>query len=358
MAIHGSRKVTSIDAIQSQAELTDKKQPRKRGWFRRIRRWSTWIILIFSCVVLLGFGTLYFRMEFPNQIQLLGRSWDTLFLARLQGNHLVRQDATGQSIAPLIIGHRGSGIISKFDPNVRIGNTERSIRAAVKAKVDWIEIDIQLSCDGQLVVFHDRTLGTKTYCSDKWASVCDLDWCELEGLCLRLDSPEKILKLDQVLDTFSDPNLKWIFDIKPEHKEGFDQEKKEKLLPIIRELGPDRVILFGSYQVLSLYRRANDSTGNLLEYHCGLLFTVKDNFLTYLFDRESILDRCQELDVEYCVLPGMFADTSLVRRLNQAGHKVLVWDCENQIDQKNFVARGVVGLIVDDLTASMDNWSR
>jgi hypothetical protein len=83
----------------------------------------------------------------------------------------------------------------------------------------------------------------------------------LESLHLKIkrDQPEKLLLLEDVLKKFSDSGLKWIFDIKPERDLTLDQEKRKKLLPIIRDLGPERVILFGNYEVLESYLRAENS---------------------------------------------------------------------------------------------------
>lgn len=48
----------------------------------------------------------------------------------------------------LIIGHRGA-------PSLKHENTLESFQAALDCNVDGIELDVQLSQDGQLVVFHD-----------------------------------------------------------------------------------------------------------------------------------------------------------------------------------------------------------
>lgn len=51
-----------------------------------------------------------------------------------------------------VIGHRGAA-------GLALENTLGSIRAAVKAGVDAIEIDIRVTKDGELVLSHDRHLG-------------------------------------------------------------------------------------------------------------------------------------------------------------------------------------------------------
>jgi hypothetical protein len=85
---------------------------------------------------------------------------------------------------------------------------------------------------------------------------------------------------------------------------------------------------------------------------------VRDNFLTFLFNRESLLAQCKELDVQYLVIPGMFAERSFIERAIKEELQVLVWDCENPVDQKNFIACGVSGLIVDKPADTKDNLAR
>jgi glycerophosphoryl diester phosphodiesterase len=55
----------------------------------------------------------------------------------------------------LCIGHRGA---AGHEPE----NTLRSIRRALELGANGIEIDLRLSCDGELVVFHDPKLGRTT----------------------------------------------------------------------------------------------------------------------------------------------------------------------------------------------------
>lgn len=49
-----------------------------------------------------------------------------------------------------IIGHRGANGLAP-------GNTRASFKAAIKAGVDWIELDVHATRDGRLVVAHDKT---------------------------------------------------------------------------------------------------------------------------------------------------------------------------------------------------------
>ena len=54
-----------------------------------------------------------------------------------------------------VIGHRG---IAGLEPE----NTLRSFRRAIELGVDYVECDVYLSADGQLVLMHDRTVDRTT----------------------------------------------------------------------------------------------------------------------------------------------------------------------------------------------------
>jgi glycerophosphoryl diester phosphodiesterase len=59
---------------------------------------------------------------------------------------------------PFAIGHRGSGENLGEDPSRPIENTIRAIRAGFRAGLPVVEVDVQLTRDGQLAVFHEDFL--------------------------------------------------------------------------------------------------------------------------------------------------------------------------------------------------------
>ncbi|WP_180954524.1 glycerophosphodiester phosphodiesterase family protein [Bacillus sp. V5-8f] len=89
-----------------------------------------------------------------------------------------RRDATRllggnkQAFSPLKIAHRGA---AGYCPE----NTMAAFKKAMDLGVDFIEIDVQLSKDGKLVVIHDPTLERTTNGS---GNVRDYDLCELREL--------------------------------------------------------------------------------------------------------------------------------------------------------------------------------
>ena len=79
-----------------------------------------------------------------------------------------------------VIAHRGSS-------GVAPENTTAAVRAAIKQRADFVEIDVQRSKDGKLVNFHDCTLQRTTDVEERFPGrpsyrVSDFTWAELRTL--------------------------------------------------------------------------------------------------------------------------------------------------------------------------------
>jgi len=90
----------------------------------------------------------------------------------------------------LVMGHRGAAGI---EPE----NTLRSFRKAVELGVDWIEMDVHLTCDHHLVVIHDHSVDRTT---NGRGPVCEMTLAEVA----RLDAGkgERIPVLQEVIEAF------------------------------------------------------------------------------------------------------------------------------------------------------------
>ncbi len=100
---------------------------------------------------------------------------------------------------PLILGHRGA-------PLEAPENTIPSFRRAMELGADGVEMDVQLSRDGALMVFHDELLSRTTNGEGKLAA---MTFAELRSLDAgdrfnRSFAGEKIPTLDEVLKVLPD----------------------------------------------------------------------------------------------------------------------------------------------------------
>jgi len=83
------------------------------------------------------------------------------------GVNKVPQDSTAEDflrvpVRPVAIGHHGVGPNLGGDPTIPIENTVDSVRLAYSLGARVVEVDVQLTADGKLAVFHDDFLSDFT----------------------------------------------------------------------------------------------------------------------------------------------------------------------------------------------------
>jgi len=72
------------------------------------------------------------------------------------------EDFLKLNVGPIAIGHHGVGPNTGQDPSLPIENTVESVRLAYNLGARVVEVDVQLTKDGQLAVFHDDFLSDFT----------------------------------------------------------------------------------------------------------------------------------------------------------------------------------------------------
>jgi glycerophosphoryl diester phosphodiesterase len=147
---------------------------------------------------------------------------------------------------PYIIGHRGA-------PDCAPENTMASFRQALAQGADLVELDVQMSADGQLVVIHDQTLERTT---DGQGYVADAALAELQALDAgSWFSPEfageRVPTLDEVL-AWIKGKAGLVIEIKngPVFYEGIEQ----KIVEALRQYDMIEQTLVVSFDHPCLYR--------------------------------------------------------------------------------------------------------
>src|SRR5258706_5781047 len=90
-----------------------------------------------------------------------------LVLGTGQAEPARRHDGTvdqllGLAVRPFAIGHRGFGENTGTDPSRPIENTVQAVRRGLMEGVSVVEVDVQLTRDGHVAVFHDDFLDDLT----------------------------------------------------------------------------------------------------------------------------------------------------------------------------------------------------
>ena len=148
---------------------------------------------------------------------------------------------------PPVIGHRGAAALAPE-------NTLASVRAAVSAGANMVEVDVILTSDGEPIILHDETLdrttnGSGAVVATPWSSVQRLDagsWFAPQF------AGEGVPHLDALLRLCLDLEVKVNLEIKP--NPGQDRETTEAAIAAIRRLWPDAVAwpLLSSFSAAAL----------------------------------------------------------------------------------------------------------
>ncbi|MFT3983869.1 MAG: glycerophosphodiester phosphodiesterase [Lachnospiraceae bacterium] len=165
----------------------------------------------------------------------------------------------------LVWAHRGA---SGYAPE----NTLKAFQKAVELGADGIELDVQMTKDGQLVVIHDETV-ERTSSSEGW--VKDYLYEDLRKLDVNRNFPEYgragIPALEEVYRLLKPTGLQ----INTEIKTGivFYEGIEEKVLALAASLGMEDQIVYSSFNHRSVMRIRE------LDSHAKTAFLYEDGFL-------------------------------------------------------------------------------
>ena len=128
----------------------------------------------------------------------------------MAADHVTQRLRRGPGALPLVLGHRGARYAAPE-------NTHAAFARAWALGADAIELDLQLTADGHVVVFHDRTLakvghGRRTLGECTWAELRDLDVGSWKARRFR---DERVPTLAQVIERWG-PHLRLALELKAE----------------------------------------------------------------------------------------------------------------------------------------------
>mmetsp|Transcript_15216 Transcript_15216/g.18458 ORF Transcript_15216/g.18458 Transcript_15216/m.18458 type:complete len:268 (+) Transcript_15216:78-881(+) len=251
----------------------------------------------------------------------------------------------------LVIAHRGYS--EKFPEN-----TLAAVRGALKIGVDQIEIDVQLSSDGHVIVMHDnkvnRTTNGKGYVSAlTLAELKVLDaggWKDESFAGEKIPTFEEILKL--IVDKKQNPKgTKLLVELK------FDwitcsgllrpiNGLVEEVVSVVQKMKAQELVIVQSF--LEEYLIAAKVLDARIKVHL-LVFPWR-----MLYNSESLLDLpFDSFNPSHLSLSKSFVETA--KRKNKS---VIVWTVDGTGDVKRCLALGVNGIITNkaaDIIQILDN---
>lgn len=224
-----------------------------------------------------------------------------------------------------ITAHRGA---SALYPE----NTMAAFRGAWALGADWVELDVQQTRDGQIVVLHDpdtrRTTGVR-------GNIWNMTYEQVS----RLDagstfSPafagEPIPLLSEVVEYARDTGLRLNIELKPT---GRETDFEKNVIDIVREYGmEDRCVI--TSQVYSVLVRAKACDENIT--------TVYVTSLAY-----GSIDRLSAAD--HFSVQSTSVTRRLVSRVHNHGSQVYAWTVNTKGAIDRMIKRNVDNIITDDV---------
>ena len=244
-------------------------------------------------------------------IGLLAAAWiGASAINRLQWNEEVK-----------IMAHRGA---SQAAPE----NSMAAVRMAMEAGSDWVEIDVQETADGEVVVIHDsdfmKLARNKTKVWD--ARLLDLQNIDIGSSFGPPFENERVPTLSEVLQ-LCQGKTGVLIELK---YYGHDQQLEQRVVDIVEKHGMSNEIM-----VMSLKPEGVRKMKRLRpNWKCGVLLSVS-------------VGNIQKIEADFLAVNARFATRSLINKLHYAGKEIYVWTVDDPVSMSLLMNRGVDGVITN-----------
>ncbi|MDT8862162.1 glycerophosphodiester phosphodiesterase [Alkalihalobacillus sp. MEB130] len=229
---------------------------------------------------------------------------------------------------PLIIAHRGASGVSPE-------NTIASFLLGVKQGCEGIELDVQLSKDGEFVVIHDyslyRTTNGTGYVNEN--NVSDLKKLDAGSWFHKKYAGERIPLLEEV---FLHVPTNIILNLEIKYRSDRKGGDEEKLLKLVERYGRLDQVVFSSFNHKALYRLKQ------LNSHAKIGLLYASNLVNHVKLIKTFGLPCYSLHPHYQTI-----DLEDLIEAKQAGMNVFIWTVNEEEDVKKLIHPSVTGIITD-----------
>jgi glycerophosphoryl diester phosphodiesterase len=222
----------------------------------------------------------------------------------------------------IVVAHRGAA-------GKAPENTLASVEQAIGDRADWIEIDVQESADGQVMVVHDSDFM-------KLAGVNLKVWEGTYEQIRRIDvggwfgpefRDERVPTLREVLET-ARGRSRIVIELK---YYGHDQALERRVVDVVESAGmvSDVAVMSLKYEGVQKIRQLRP------DWTIGLLSATAIGDLA-------------RLDVDFLAVNTGLATAGFVDRAQNAGKSVFVWTVNDPVSMSRMMSLGVDGVITDE----------
>jgi len=221
-----------------------------------------------------------------------------------------------------VVAHRGAA-------GAAPENTLAAVRRALEDGTDWVEIDVQETADGAVVVVHDR------------------DFMKLAGV--NLNVADGTLDRLQAIDVgswfgpeFADARVPTLADVLNEVRGearaiielkyyGTDEQLEQRVVDVVEQTG-----MAGEVMIMSL---SYDGIKKIR--------TLRPDWTAGLLVAQGAGDLVQ-LEADFLAVNSRIATPQMIRRANAAGKPVFVWTVNDAVNMSRLMSLGVDGIITDE----------
>ena len=223
---------------------------------------------------------------------------------------------------PTIIAHRGASVAAPE-------NTMAAFERALVEGADWIELDVQETADGVVIVAHDSDLMKVARTSLKiWdAHAEDLARIDIGSWFDPAFADQRISTLREVLE-WAHGRIGVVIELK---YYGHDQALEQRVVDLVEQSGSQDEVMVMSLDLPGLQTIAALRP----EWTHGLLNTASLGNLT-------------RLEVDFLALNAAAATRRQIRAAHQRGMRVFVWTVDDPVQMSVLLSRGADGLITNE----------
>lgn len=221
----------------------------------------------------------------------------------------------------VIIAHRGA---SAAAPE----NTMAAVKQAVSDGADWVEIDVQETAEGEVVVFHDSDFMKLSKNPLKiWdATRADLDDLDIGSWFDARFADERVPTLAAVLEECRG-RAGVVIELK---YYGHDQQLEQRVADIV-----EAAEMTDSVMLMSLKLEAVEKMKALRpDWKTGLLLSV-------------VAGNQNRLNVDFLAVNGAFVSRQSIDAAHRRGQEIYVWTVNDAVTMSTLIGRGVDGIITD-----------
>jgi glycerophosphoryl diester phosphodiesterase len=203
-----------------------------------------------------------------------------------------------------------------------------AFRQAIADGTDWIELDVQETADGEVVVFHDSDFMKLAGDTRKiWdVTLADLQQIDIGSRFSPAFKEERVPALGDVLDLCKG-RVGVVIELK---YYGHDQRLEERVARLVEERGMASHVALMSLELDAVRKMKALRPA----WRVGLLMSVAAGNL-------------ERSGADFLAVNAAFAGRRFVRRAHGRGEQVYVWTVNDAPTMSAMIGRGVDGLITD-----------